>query len=123
MGAEVVTAQAQIGQLEKQLTEARATMEKYLRDYDTLYQRTQKLTEDLEEQILKNQQLHLENVSVEKEGKLRREEIVRLGTEKAQMERKVEREPGLRESRHPFHCARPNHAIPRHAGTFQFSTS
>ena len=92
MGAEVVTAQAQIGQLEKQLTEARATMEKYLRDYDTLYQRTQKLTEDLEEQILKNQQLHLENVSVEKEGKLRREEIVRLGTEKAQMERKVERE-------------------------------
>ena len=35
-------------------------MDKYLRDYDTLYQRTQKLTEDLEEQITKNQQQHLE---------------------------------------------------------------
>ena len=72
MGSEVVTAQAQISQLEKQLTEARATMEKYLRDYDSLYNRTQKLTEDLEEQILKNQQLHMENVSVEKEMKARR---------------------------------------------------
>ena len=48
---EVTVAKTQVGQLEKQLTEARATMEKYLRDYDTLYQRTQKLTEDLEEQV------------------------------------------------------------------------
>ena len=48
------------GELETQLNDARNTMDKYLRDYDTLYQRTQKLTEDLEEQITKNQQQHLE---------------------------------------------------------------
>ena len=47
-------------ELETQLNDARNTMDKYLRDYDTLYQRTQKLTEDLEEQITKNQQQHLE---------------------------------------------------------------
>jgi len=92
MTDEVDKAGGQIDQLEKQLSEARTTMEKYLRDYDSLYNRTQKLTEDLEEQIIKNQQLHVENVSVEKEMKLRREEIVRLHTEKGLMERKLERE-------------------------------
>ena len=55
---EVLLAKTQVGQLEKQLTEARATMEKYLRDYDTLYQRTQKLTEDLEEQMEKTSNVH-----------------------------------------------------------------
>lgn len=40
--------------VEKQLSEARATMEKYLRDYDTLFNRTQKLTEDLEDQVRTN---------------------------------------------------------------------
>eukprot|EP00620_Florenciella_sp_RCC1587_P017235 CAMPEP_0182572826 /NCGR_PEP_ID=MMETSP1324-20130603/17912_1 /TAXON_ID=236786 /ORGANISM="Florenciella sp., Strain RCC1587" /LENGTH=946 /DNA_ID=CAMNT_0024787841 /DNA_START=180 /DNA_END=3021 /DNA_ORIENTATION=+ len=92
MTDEVDKAGVQIDQLEKQLSEARTTMEKYLRDYDSLYNRTQKLTEDLEEQIIKNQQLHVENVSVEKEMKSRREEIVRLNTEKGLMERKLERE-------------------------------
>ena len=56
---------AQISQLEKQLNEARTTMEKYLRDYDTLYQRTQKLTEDLDEQMYHNSQLALENTNIE----------------------------------------------------------
>lgn len=51
MATELVTAQ-QAGQtLDKQLSEARETMEKYLRDYDTLFNRTQKLTEDLEHQV------------------------------------------------------------------------
>lgn len=51
MAVELVTAQ-QAGQtLDKQLSEARGTMEKYLRDYDTLFNRTQKLTEDLEHQV------------------------------------------------------------------------
>ena len=48
---------AQITQMEKQLNEARTTMEKYLRDYDTLYQRTQKLTVDLDEKMYHNSQL------------------------------------------------------------------
>lgn len=52
MSAELATAQGSGQTLDKQLTEARATMEKYLRDYDTLFNRTQKLTEDLEDQVL-----------------------------------------------------------------------
>ena len=58
--AEATEAKAHGKELETQLNDARNTMDKYLRDYDTLYQRTQKLTEDLEEQITKNQQQHLE---------------------------------------------------------------
>jgi chromosome segregation ATPase len=46
--AEATEAKAHGKELETQLNDARNTMDKYLRDYDTLYQRTQKLTEDLE---------------------------------------------------------------------------
>ncbi|KAJ1459993.1 flagellar associated protein [Pelagophyceae sp. CCMP2097] len=92
LAGEVETLQASIAQLEKQLNDARNTMDKYLRDYDTLYQRTQKLTEDLEEQITKNQQQHLENVSLDKEVKVRKDEITRLSIATGQLERKVERE-------------------------------
>lgn len=51
MSAELATSQTSGQTLDKQLGEARATMEKYLRDYDTLFNRTQKLTEDLEDQV------------------------------------------------------------------------
>lgn len=51
MGTELASAQQSGQTVEKQLNEARATMEKYLRDYDTLFNRTQKLTEDLEDQV------------------------------------------------------------------------
>ncbi len=51
MSAELAAAQVSGQTLDKQLSEARATMEKYLRDYDTLFNRTQKLTEDLEDQV------------------------------------------------------------------------
>lgn len=51
MSAELAFAQQSGQAVEKQLSEARATMEKYLRDYDTLFNRTQKLTEDLEDQV------------------------------------------------------------------------
>merc|ERR1719473_1504089 len=76
--------------LEKKGNEARGTMEKYLRDYDTLYQRTQKLTEDLEEQMYHNSQLALENGSIENDLKTKLEEINRLRQEKALQERKVD---------------------------------
>ena len=46
--SEATEAKAHGKELETQLNDARNTMDKYLRDYDTLYQRTQKLTEDLE---------------------------------------------------------------------------
>lgn len=51
MSGELSTAQVSSQTVDKQLAEARATMEKYLRDYDTLFNRTQKLTEDLEDQV------------------------------------------------------------------------
>ncbi|GMI43157.1 hypothetical protein TrCOL_g9754 [Triparma columacea] len=92
VGQEVLVAKTQVGQLEKQLTEARATMEKYLRDYDTLYQRTQKLTEDLEEQMEKTGSVHADFVSSQKELKLQRDECTRMQTAVGQMERKVDRE-------------------------------
>merc|ERR1719174_3380726 len=64
--AEATEAKAHGKELETQLNDARNTMDKYLRESDTLYQRTQKLTEDLEEQITKNQQQHLEGVQQQK---------------------------------------------------------
>lgn len=51
MAMELMAAQQASQTLDKQLSEARETMEKYLRDYDTLFNRTQKLTEDLEHQV------------------------------------------------------------------------
>lgn len=51
MSAELTIAQQSGQTVDKQLSEARSTMEKYLRDYDTLFNRTQKLTEDLEDQV------------------------------------------------------------------------
>eukprot|EP00937_MAST-01D_sp_MAST-1D-sp2_P001126 g1126.t1 len=84
--------QGQISQMEKQLNEARTTMEKYLRDYDTLYQRTQKLTEDLDEQMYHNSQLALENSSVESDLKSKLEEINRIRQAKEKQERLVANE-------------------------------
>ena len=88
---------AQISQLEKQLNEARTTMEKYLRDYDTLYQRTQKLTEDLDEQMYHNSQLALENTNIENELKKKLEEINRVRQAKEKQERLVENEKNIEE--------------------------
>ena len=90
--AEATEAKAHGKELETQLNDARNTMDKYLRDYDTLYQRTQKLTEDLEEQITKNQQQHLEGVQQQKTIKQTNEAVIRLDLEKKQAVRKADRE-------------------------------
>ena len=90
--AEVDKASGQVDELQKQLSEARTTMEKYLRDYEALYARTQKLTEDYEESIVKNQQMHVEANHQEKEMKMKREEIGRLVTDKGSLERRLERQ-------------------------------
>ncbi|CBJ29363.1 flagellar associated protein [Ectocarpus siliculosus] len=97
MSAELATAQGSGQTLDKQLSEARATMEKYLRDYDTLFNRTQKLTEDLEDQMYKNSQLSLENINADKEIKTKDNEIARHLTELGQWERKMEREKNVTE--------------------------
>ena len=90
--SEATEAKAHGKELETQLNDARNTMDKYLRDYDTLYQRTQKLTEDLEEQITKNQQQHLEGVQQQKTIKQTNEAVIRLDLEKKQAVRKADRE-------------------------------
>ena len=90
--AEKDAARAQVAALDKQLGDARNTMDKYLRDYDTLYLRTQKLTEDLEEQITKNQQQQSDMCDVQKDLKMKKDEVSKMMAEKAQLERKVERE-------------------------------
>lgn len=41
-------------------------MEKYLRDYESLFVRTQKLTDDLEGQVSRNNMLLKEKVDMEK---------------------------------------------------------
>eukprot|EP00607_Mallomonas_marina_P000809 CAMPEP_0182435084 /NCGR_PEP_ID=MMETSP1167-20130531/73596_1 /TAXON_ID=2988 /ORGANISM="Mallomonas Sp, Strain CCMP3275" /LENGTH=921 /DNA_ID=CAMNT_0024625717 /DNA_START=57 /DNA_END=2822 /DNA_ORIENTATION=+ len=92
MSEEVSRTQGQMNELERQLNDARATMEKYLRDYDTLFHRTQKVTEDLEEQVVRNRQLQTLNAGQDKELKLKVAEIHRLSSEKDTIERKLERE-------------------------------
>eukprot|EP01041_Mallomonas_annulata_P007788 gene7788-15929_t len=92
MSDEVSKTQNQVVELEKQLNDARATMEKYLRDYDSLFHRTQKVTEDLEDQVSRNRQLQIVNVNQEKDLKNKITEIHRLTTEKESAERKFERE-------------------------------
>ena len=78
--------------LERQLADARATMDKYLRDYDALFDRTQKLTEELDGQIFRNKQMHAEKMDSEKEMKLKYLEIGRLNGEKQLLERKLDKE-------------------------------
>jgi chromosome segregation ATPase len=89
---EITKANAQVQELEKQLGDARTTMEKYLRDYDALYHRTHKVTEDLEDQVNRNRQLYITNVALEKDVKARNNEVTRLRTEKATTERLLEKE-------------------------------
>lgn len=89
---EIAKAKSQVQELEKQLSDARTTMEKYLRDYDALYHRTHKVTEDLEDQVSRNRQLYLTNVNLEKDIKARNNEVTRLRTEKATVEKLLEKE-------------------------------
>jgi hypothetical protein len=74
------------------LKDAKATVERYVRDYEVLSGRCSKLTEDYEEAMKKNQALHLGTNRMEKDAKVAREEFARLNTDKNTMERKMERE-------------------------------
>lgn len=87
-----VKAKAQGTELERHLSDARGTMEKYLKDYDNLFAKTQKVTEDLESQVERNKKMHSDMVAMEKDIKLKNTEIGRLNTEKSILERKVDKE-------------------------------
>ena len=78
--------------LETQLAGAKATMEKYLRDYDALFKKTQKVTEDLESQVEKNKAQRDTVNTLEKELKLKTLECGRINGDKEIAERKYDRE-------------------------------
>uniref|UniRef100_A0A7S1TS05 Cilia- and flagella-associated protein 58 central coiled coil domain-containing protein n=1 Tax=Phaeomonas parva TaxID=124430 RepID=A0A7S1TS05_9STRA len=82
----------QVAQLDGQLNEARVTMEKHLREFDSLCLRTQKLTDDLEDQVQKNKDQQLEISELSKDKKEKHNEINRITTEKSQLERRAARE-------------------------------
>ena len=72
--------------IEKKLRDSKEQMEKYLREYDSLFRMTQKLTEDLEVQIHLNDTIDKENASrletLEDKGK----EFNRLATESSKVQ-------------------------------------
>ncbi|KAG2776948.1 Cilia- and flagella-associated protein 58 [Phytophthora cactorum] len=92
---ELTRLQTQVGTLDKQLAEARGTMDKYVRDYETLFGRTQKLTDLLNEQNDKTMQLEVERRNLENELKARHDEIHRVKLEKGTVERKLDKEKRL----------------------------
>ena len=76
----------------EQLSDAKATMEKYLKDYDSLYTRTQRITDDLDMQMNKNKSLANSLSTSDKELKFKQIEASRLSTDKATLERRLEKE-------------------------------
>ncbi|ETW07089.1 hypothetical protein H310_03159 [Aphanomyces invadans] len=92
LSTDIGRATTQVQALEKQLAEAQATMEKYVRDYETLYNRSQKLTELLNDQNDKNMQLEVERREFEAEIKAKNDDITKLKLEKNMAERKIDKE-------------------------------
>lgn len=78
--------------LEKQLLEARGTMDKYARDYEALFSRTQKLTDLLNDQNERVENLEVERRNLENALKLKQDEVNRVKLEKNMAERKIDRE-------------------------------
>ena len=89
---EMEQAEQSIQTLDGQLTESRATVQRYLSDYDVLYAKTTKVASELKEATSKNARQQQENQALSREIKVRHEEVTRLATEKAQLERKADRE-------------------------------
>jgi peptidoglycan hydrolase CwlO-like protein len=78
--------------LEKQLQDTKATMDKNLKDYEVLLKKSQKIADDLENQVIRNKQLHGDYVDLEKDLKLSSLENRRLVTENDILERKFDKE-------------------------------
>jgi len=90
--AAVAESQAKVRELKQAERESKATMERYIRDYEALNGRTERITGELEESVKKIQALHVAANTMEKEAKFQREEMARLLTDKNSMERKLGRE-------------------------------
>mmetsp|Transcript_34002 Transcript_34002/g.74900 ORF Transcript_34002/g.74900 Transcript_34002/m.74900 type:complete len:901 (+) Transcript_34002:156-2858(+) len=92
LSMEIVGQKSSMGDLERQLIDAKATMEKYLRDYDVLLERTKTVGEELESGNAVNKKLQGNIVTLEKELKLKTLEIGRYKTDVGLLERKVDKE-------------------------------
>ena len=79
-----------IAQLEMQLSEAKCTMEKYLKDYDVLYQRERNLAIEYEENKKKSNEISNELQNLQQQLKLATSDQLRMASEKKQFERKVD---------------------------------
>merc|ERR1711871_1427361 len=84
--------ESKIEDLQQQIVDAKSTMDKYLKDYDLLCTRTQRITDDLESQVNKNKAQSAQFALVEKELKFKTIESSRLTTDKQTLERRLEKE-------------------------------
>ena len=75
----------EIAAIEGRLREAKAQMEKYLREYDGLFRKTHKLTEELDEQMQRNQLAQAECVQREQDVQQKRGENVQVSKELARV--------------------------------------
>ena len=82
--------QGKIKKLDGQLREARSTMEKYLRDFDALYQNTQKLTEQLDEQMHRSEMLTEHNITLEQDLKAQQDEVARHKQDVGRLQRHLD---------------------------------
>jgi chromosome segregation ATPase len=92
LASEIVGHKSFVTDLERQLVDAKVTMEKYLRDYDQLLERTKTVGEDLEAEATANKKLQASIQNLEKDLKLKTIEVGRLNTEKGLLERRVDKE-------------------------------
>lgn len=89
---EIQNSHDQIKKLELQLKDTRSTMEKQVLAMDTLYGKTQKLAEDLDEQMHHNAQLAKDVREAETETKLRVQDIATLNNDKNALKRRLDKE-------------------------------
>jgi len=84
-GGAIEKGDKEIGAIEGRLREAKAQMEKYLREYDGLFRKTHKLTEELDEQMQRNQIAQAECVQREQDVQQKRGENVQVSKELARV--------------------------------------
>jgi chromosome segregation ATPase len=97
--------ETEIMKMEGQLREAKLQMEKYLREYDSLFRKTHKLTEELEEQMHNNQMVQSENQQREHEVHAKRLEaedvtvdVMRVKKQRDKTESMIEQVEGERDA-------------------------
>lgn len=92
MADEIAKQKNKIVEQDRNITDTKTAMEKYLKDYEMLFNRSAQNQKELDAQIAKNKEIFAEKMNVEKESKLKRLEMSRMNTEKAILERRLEKE-------------------------------